>query len=1373
MKYFFSILFLICQLHSIAQVEMQKITPLSPNMASITKYVDMPVGEFTGIPAIGMPFYTVEANGISLPIGLSYHAGGNKVETVSSFVGLGWSITGIPTISRGVRGIADEKTGGYFHKYNTYTVKELWDGRQAAGYNDWREFLRLAEDGTADTEADIFSFNLPGKSGKFFYDQTNERFLTYPFENIKISYTSYGDIITFKIIDDKGIQYYFTERETSTSWENYWGTLRQETVTTGWYCQKIVNANNTDSILFSYSSQETLLLNQRSATKYILASQTLCPGNDLEYEESVRNYENVALNIYQINYRKGRVEFNSSNTTRKDLKGGYSLDTLLVFNHQNEKVKQLNFHYDYVQSGDECNPFDTTDNRWMFLQSLDEVDTKTGQFLTYQYTYDVSQVPPCKSSPAQDFWGYYNGKILNQNLIPANFIQLPSSSNPTYITGANRFVDTISAQWGILKKIEYPTGGYTEYKYENNRAGNAALPMLTVSRSASIDGEETPTTNYYSTTFTINNPPDANLNGNNVNGGAILKVVSGGFGCDLTGGSATCADIKIAGIDNAANVPIWGTSPNNTFNEEIFLANGQYKIEATFSQDPPAYNSFYILATWNVPDSSQSIYNRLVGGLRIKEITSFDGISIANNLVKKYTYTTNIGSDSTSGKILGTNTFNYIDNFTNYQWYDDPYGYLFCVTPYIRIKSYSNTQTVSHSGSFIGYSKVITENIGGEKNGLVVQEFFNLQDQVKTTTPYTPYETYEHFRGLPTKTTTYGIANNVLYPLTYTENQYVESDTVAWTWNVKRGDEIAYKYDRNDPAKTFAAQAQQVFPQTEEYQTLSQASRLHKKIERTYEAANPSQYTETVTDYLYNPILQLAEEKMTNSRQQEIKNTYYYPTDITLTGEAETGRQELVTKNNISAPLKTQKYNGSTLLETTQFNFKKEPSGNIVLPKEILHGKGSQASNPVSEINFLKYDQYTNLLSQQKTNDVLHAYIWDYAAGHPVAEVINAAPESIAYTSFEADGWGGWTMNPGSVVINNYPGITGRNTISGGVQKVIPAGNYVVSFWSIANSWLNGQLVTYNPVKIVGPWRYYEIKLNNTSSVNVAGDNIDEVRLYPQGAQMVTYTYDPLIGMTSQCDANSRITYYEYDGFNRLRLIRDQDNNILKKFEYKYKTFVHTNAVWETTSNTRCKPCPSNAAYTTDMRQNEERDINSNSPTYNQTRWVDTGIPGGCTITADWQNTATPLRCKQASGVNTGEQEQEQRDMNPCSSTYNQTRWQVTGTNTTACPLPVYAKLTYENYNYSYADAVHADIVVRFYSDAACTQSVSVSGLTINLAMEGYDSSTGYLNDDFSQTANGTYHVVESQAELSYDNGSAFRFKDFYLMEGTGYIVVF
>jgi hypothetical protein len=55
---------------------------------------------------------------------------------------------------------------------------------------------------------------------------------------------------------------------------------------------------------------------------------------------------------------------------------------------------------------------------------------------------------------------------------------------------------------------------------------------------------------------------------------------------------------------------------------------------------------------------------------------------------------------------------------------------------------------------------------------------------------------------------------------------------------------------------------------------------------------------------------------------------------------------------------------------------------------------------------------------------------------------------------------------------------------------------------------------------------------------------------------------------------------------------------------------------------------------------------------------------------ANWRNTATPLRCQvNGNRLNTGYQEQEQKDVAACSATFNQTKWVQTGLNESACPL--------------------------------------------------------------------------------------------------------
>ncbi|MCK7560205.1 hypothetical protein MKQ70_36970 [Chitinophaga sedimenti] len=53
-------------------------------------------------------------------------------------------------------------------------------------------------------------------------------------------------------------------------------------------------------------------------------------------------------------------------------------------------------------------------------------------------------------------------------------------------------------------------------------------------------------------------------------------------------------------------------------------------------------------------------------------------------------------------------------------------------------------------------------------------------------------------------------------------------------------------------------------------------------------------------------------------------------------------------------------------------------------------------------------------------------------------------------------------------------------------------------------------------------------------------------------AQVFSYTYKPIVGMTSETDPNNVSRYYVYDSKNRLALIKDQHGNILKMICYNY-----------------------------------------------------------------------------------------------------------------------------------------------------------------------------------------------------------------------------
>ena len=67
---------------------------LSPNMASLGEYGDVPVSLHTGIPSITVPLYTGSSGGHSIPVSLSYHGGGVQPDRHPGWVGLGGRLHG-------------------------------------------------------------------------------------------------------------------------------------------------------------------------------------------------------------------------------------------------------------------------------------------------------------------------------------------------------------------------------------------------------------------------------------------------------------------------------------------------------------------------------------------------------------------------------------------------------------------------------------------------------------------------------------------------------------------------------------------------------------------------------------------------------------------------------------------------------------------------------------------------------------------------------------------------------------------------------------------------------------------------------------------------------------------------------------------------------------------------------------------------------------------------------------------------------------------------------------------------------------------------------------------------------------------------------
>ena len=188
-------------------------------------------------------------------------------------------------------------------------------------------------------------------------------------------------------------------------------------------------------------------------------------------------------------------------------------------------------------------------------------------------------------------------------------------------------------------------------------------------------------------------------------------------------------------------------------------------------------------------------------------------------------------------------------------------------------------------------------------------------------------------------------------------------------------------------------------------------------------------------------------------------------------------------------------------------------------------------------LNLDKYDQYGNILQQEKAKAPNQSYQWGYYNQYPVAKVANAPVNDIFYDSFE-EGNGTSTLNDAKT--GHYSHTNSYSKTLTGLDNT----TYFLTYWLKSGSTWSLQT---SSITVTG----------GSYTISLSGQ-IDDVRFYPSTAQMSTYTYDPLIGMTSATDVKGEVTYYEYDGLQRLVTIRDKDKNVLKHFKYHYqtKTFI-------------------------------------------------------------------------------------------------------------------------------------------------------------------------------------------------------------------------
>jgi YD repeat-containing protein len=503
----------------------------TPNTYELAKYGDVPVDLSTGIPQINIPIMNFSDKDINMDVSLSYHASGIRVDQEASWVGLGWALNTGGVITRVLRGQPDGYHSTYNNTFNTRTSISDYDASSSPSnyFDQVNTLARLAANNVTDNGADIFYYNFNGKAGKFFLDENaNATFTKY--EDFKVQMVnknnSYGNIDDsyFVITDEKGIRYEFAAIEST-------GDLSLNSYISAWYLSKITSPSGGE-IKIEYTPGGVTSPSYQKRC-YDQAYFPLGFGLPSEYTRHCVNYGAFISPVIPkkiTNSSGSSIELITSNVPRLDSEGHTKnqLDYLILYDNNQNQIKKFKFNYSYFEANNNRKfPVEgSNDNRSILnyrlrLDSFQDLSVNNESSSRYRFEYFGDNDPqtddpytlPYRLSPSQDHWGYYNGKN-NSSIFPSNpsnnpFTQDPwmlalavsgytGGPPPTYSipNGGNREPDSEASKAGSLYKIFYPTGGYTQFTFENHEQSMATQTLsaggLKVKQIESYDGTGSP-----------------------------------------------------------------------------------------------------------------------------------------------------------------------------------------------------------------------------------------------------------------------------------------------------------------------------------------------------------------------------------------------------------------------------------------------------------------------------------------------------------------------------------------------------------------------------------------------------------------------------------------------------------------------------------------------------------------------------------------------------------------------------------------------------------------------------------------------------------------------------------------------------------------
>lgn len=463
-----------------------RVIPPAPVSREFAKYVNQEVALYNGIPDINIPLYDIKLRGLTIPISLSYHASGIKYAQEDGNVGVGWVLNPGYRVSRTINGFADELTpmpSDFTSALNAY--EQNASGGNTLGKVARDQYLAKFVPGTQfnygrlDGQYDQFTFSTPTAGGGFIIaDRSTKTVATNEESNLLIDYVtgqascpSLDGIKGFQIIDDKGNKYafgeYFSQNDCvlETASAYYGGT-----VATAWGISKITTPT-AEEVEFTYWRDAAGEFTDHMRTFTVSEGSGNSGNCDLP---TITNEDIFTGHGY---YTFSPDEIASPNETILFHYGGDPLYPKTIWKIEimsatGNKIKTIEFFY-------------SQDSHHTFLDHLTIQDSEEHDVETYRFEYYGKNTEEIFTF---DHYGNYLTADRPNTFYHAEFLDDPivasgdngGSSycfNQTmlfYLEGLTASREphqesSFAPSNFSLKKIVYPTGGYTEYEYEHGK----------------------------------------------------------------------------------------------------------------------------------------------------------------------------------------------------------------------------------------------------------------------------------------------------------------------------------------------------------------------------------------------------------------------------------------------------------------------------------------------------------------------------------------------------------------------------------------------------------------------------------------------------------------------------------------------------------------------------------------------------------------------------------------------------------------------------------------------------------------------------------------------------------------------------------------